>query len=357
MKKLHVTLYAVVSMLGFTFPAYAQNEIKGSGATFPALVYSTWAFGYAKEKGVGVNYKPTGSGEGIRSITAREVDFGATDSPLSEVELKKQNLMQFPTLVGGIVPVVNLPGIGEGQLKLTGAALAAIFAGKVKTWNDPSLAALNPALRLPSLKITRVVREDNSGTTEGFASYLASAYPAWQAGVGRKVDWAGEVSAAKGNDGIGGLVKSTVGAIGYVSLDRVAKMGLTSVSLKNKAGQFVVASESAIAAAASGSDLRKDLRATLLNSSGADTWPIAEMTYILIDARPKTAAEANRTLRFFYWAFLKGDDIVRGTGFAPLPPMIQARVIRQLGEVEAKDGKLIDLLGKRNSALIFLAAR
>ena len=357
MKNLHKTLYAVVSMLGFVLPAYAQNEIKGSGATFPALVYSTWAFGYAKEKGVGVNYKSTGSGEGIRSVSAREVDFGATDSPLSEVELKKQSLMQFPTLVGGIVPVINLPGVAEGQLKLTGAALAAIFVGKVKTWNDPSIVALNPALRLPNLKITRVVREDNSGTTEGFVTYLASAYPAWQGGVGRKVDWLGEVRAAKGNDGVGGLVKSTAGAIGYVSLDRVAKMGLTSVSLKNKSGQFVVASEQSIAAAATGSDLRRDLRATLLNSDGPNTWPIADMTYILVDARPKTAADASRTLRFFYWAFLKGDEIVRGTGFAPLPPLIQARVVRQLSEVEPKDGKLIDLLGSRNSAFIFLAAR
>lgn len=331
-------------LVAYVTNAVAQDEIKGSGATFPALIYSAWAFAYTKEKRVNVSYKPTGSGEGIRSISAREVDFGATDSPLTDVELKKQGLIQFPTLVGGVVPVVNLPGIGNGQLKLTGSALAAIFAGKVKTWNDPILVALNPTLRLPATKIIRAVREDSSGTTEVFVNYLASAYRAWPSGIGKKVNWSGEVSAVKGNDGVAQLIKSTAGAIGYVSLDRVTKSGLKSVSLQNKAGNYVMASESSLLAAAINSGLRKDLRASLLNSDGNDSWPITDLTYILVEAEPKSADAGSRTVKFFYWAMLKGDDIIRGTGFAPLPPGIQARVVRRLSEMKSRDGKSIEFI-------------
>jgi phosphate transport system substrate-binding protein len=342
--KSRLAVLSVIAGLGLALSAHAEKEIKGSGATFPSLVYTTWAFGYAKEKGVAVKYSPTGSGEGIRTISAREVDFGATDSPLSDTELKKQNLLQFPTIAGAIVPVVNLPGISNGQLKLTGAALADVYAGKIKSWDDSRIAALNPGVRLPNLKITRVVREESSGTTEAFTSYLASASPEWSGGSGKKITWAGEVAALKGNDGVAQAVKETAGAIGYVSLDRVSKHSLTSVSLRNKSGKFVAASENAIVAAVRASDLRKDLHASLLDGAGAESWPIVDVTYILIDAHPKSASEASRTLQFFYWAMLKGDDIVRGTGFAPLPAEVQARVIRQLAEVSPQDGMPVQLI-------------
>ena len=184
-------LAAIAATVTFASTAFAQKEIRGSGATFPSIIYSTWAFGYSKDKGVAVKYASTGSGEGIRSISAREVDFGATDVPLSELELQKAGLIQFPTVAGGIVPVFNLPGASAKSLKLTGAVLADIFSGKIKVWNDAKIVALNEGVQLPALKITRVVREDSSGTTEAFTTYLAASSPDWVGSVGRKITWGG----------------------------------------------------------------------------------------------------------------------------------------------------------------------
>ena len=332
----------IVAAAMFASAAFAQKEIRGTGATFPSIIYSTWAIGYAKEKGVAVKYASTGSGEGIRGISAREVDFGATDISLSELELQKAGLIQFPTVAGGIVPVVNLPGTSAKSLKLTGALLADIFSGKIKAWNDAKIAALNDGVKLPTLKITRVVREDSSGTTEAFTTYLAISSADWVGNVGPKVTWGNDAVAVKGNDAIAESVKSTSGAISYVSFDRVAKFGLNAIALRNKAGKFVSASESTITAAVRGSSLRTDLRASLIDVSAADAWPLVGATYILIVASPKAASDASRILKFFYWAFLKGDDIVRGTGFAPLPPEVQARVVRLLGDVKSQDRLPID---------------
>lgn len=338
----------IFAAASFASNVFAQKEIRGSGATFPAIIYSTWASAYAKEKGVAVKYSPTGSTEGIRTVSAREVDFGATDIPLSEPELKKSNLIQFPTVAGGIVPVINMPGLGGKSLKLTGAVLADIFSDKIKLWNDAKIAALNEGFSLPALKITRVVREDSSGTTEAFTTYLAASAPDWAGKSGRKVNWVGNIVAMNGTDALAQTVKDTAGAIGYVSFDRVAKFGLTPASLRNKAGQFATASESSIAAAVRGSALRSDLRASLIDVNAADAWPLVDATYILIDASPKAASDASRTLRFFYWAFLKGDDIVRGTGFVPLPPELQARVVRLLGEVKSQDRLPIDYVSSND---------
>lgn len=223
----------IVAAAMFASAAFAQKEIRGTGATFPSIIYSTWAIGYAKEKGVAVKYASTGSGEGIRGISAREVDFGATDISLSELELQKAGLIQFPTGAGGIVPVVNLPGTSAKSLKLTGAVLADIFSGKIKAWNDAKIAALNDGVKLPTLKITRVVREDSSGTTEAFTTYLAISSADWVGNVGPKVTWGDNAVAVKGNDAMAESVKSTSGAISYVSFDRVAKFGLNAIALRN----------------------------------------------------------------------------------------------------------------------------
>lgn len=342
----------IAASLAYASATFAQKEIRGSGATFPSIIYSTWAFGYSKDKGVAVKYASTGSGEGIRSMSAREVDFGATDVPLSEQELQKAGLIQFPTVAGGIVPVVNLPGASGKSLKLTGAVLADIFSGKIKVWNDARIAALNDGLQLPALKITRVVREDSSGTTEAFTTYLAASSPEWVGSVGRKVTWGGNAVAVKGTDAIAETVKSTSGAIGYVSFDRVAKFGLNPIALRNKTGKFVSVSENSIAAAVRGSGLRTDLRASLIDVNSPDAWPLVDATYILVDASPKAAVDASRTLKFFYWAFLKGDDIVRGTGFAPLPAEVQARVVRLLGDVKSQDRLPIDYISGAQQQIV-----
>jgi phosphate transport system substrate-binding protein len=345
-------LAVIAAVVTFASTAFAQKEIRGSGATFPSIIYSTWAFGYSKDKGVAVKYASTGSGEGIRSMSAREVDFGATDVPLSELELQKSGLIQFPTVAGGIVPVFNLPGASGKSLRLTGAVLADIFSGKIKAWNDAKIAALNEGVQLPSLKITRVVREDSSGTTEAFTTYLAASSPEWGGSVGRKITWGGNAVAVRGTDAIAETVKSTSGAIGYVSFDRVVKFGLMAVALRNKTGKFVSVSENAIIAAVRGSALRTDLRASLIDVSAPDAWPLVDVTYILIDASPRAAADASRTLKFFYWAFLKGDDIVRGTGFAPLPAEVQARVVRLLGDVKSQDRLPIDYISDAQHQII-----
>lgn len=342
----------IVTSLVYASASFAQKEVRGSGATFPSIIYSTWAFGYSKDKGVAVKYASTGSGEGVRSISAREVDFGATDVPLSEDELKKSGLIQFPTVAGGIVPVVNLGGASGKSLKLTGAVLADIFSGKIKVWNDARIAALNEAIKLPALKITRVVREDSSGTTEAFTTYLAASSPEWVGSVGRKVTWGGNAVAVKGTDAIAETVNSTSGAIGYVSFDRVAKFGLNPITLRNKAGKFVSVSENSITAAVRSSGLRTDLRASLIDVNLPDAWPLVDVTYILIDASPKAAADASRTLKFFYWAFLKGDDIVRGTGFAPLPAEVQVRVVRLLGDVKSQDRLPIDYISGAQQQIV-----
>lgn len=349
-KMARFALVAAAAMIAST--AFAQKEIRGSGATFPSIIYSTWAFGYSKDKGVAVKYASTGSGEGVRSMSAREVDFGATDVPLSELELQKVGLIQFPTVAGGIVPVVNLPGASGKSLKLTGAMLADIFSGKIKAWNDARISALNDGVTLPALKITRVVRDDSSGTTEAFTTYLAASSPDWVGSVGRKVTWGGSAVAVKGSDAVAETVKSTSGAIGYVSFDRVTKFGLSAVALRNKAGKFVSVSENSIIAAVRGSALRTDLRASLIDVGAADAWPLVDATYILVDASPKAAADASRTLKFFYWAFLKGDDIVRGTGFAPLPAEVQARVVRLLGDVKSQDRLPIDYISGAQQQII-----
>ena len=240
------------------------------------------------------------------------------------------------------MPVVNLPGTSAKSLKLTGAVLADIFSGKIKAWNDAKIAALNDGVKLPTLKITRVVREDSSGTTEAFTTYLAISSANCVGTIGPKVTSGDDAVAVKGNDAIAESVKSTSGAISYVSFDRVVKFGLNAIALRNKTGKFVSASESTITAAVCGSSLRTDLRASLIDVSAADAWPLVGATYILIVASPKAASDASRILKFFYWAFLKGDDIVRGTGFAPLPPEVQARVVRLLGDVKSQDRLPID---------------
>ncbi len=364
MKSTHFINFASVCLIALAMlsstashQAYAQaaNEITGAGASFPALVYSTWAVAFAKEKGIQVKYQPTGSGAGVRSIGAHEVDFGATDTPISISEESRQGLLQFPTIVGGVVPVVNIPGVRTQTLKITGVLLSEIFRGGIRNWNDPQIAAVNPGMKLPDLKISLVLREEASGTTDTLAAYLATVSGDWANRRGRQMPWFGSSAAVKGNDGVAAYVRDTVGAMGYVSLDRATKFKLAAVLLQNKDGKFVAPTEQSFATAVDNSTLQGNSRASLVNMAGAESWPIVSATYILVDAKPKTPANA-KALQFFYWAMQKGDAVIAGTGFAPLPVATQTRVVQQLAAVVAQDGKPIKLLLNQPSANMELAA-
>lgn len=329
--------------LGLQAASAQAVEIRGAGATFPSAVYKAWAASYEKASGAKVSYLATGSGDGIKRIVAREVDFGASDSPQGPDELEKHRLVQFPTAVGGIVPVVNLRGIAAHQLRLDGELLADIMRGTVTQWNDKRIAALNPGLSLPALTIVRIVRADKSGTTDAFSKYLSLASTEWAAhvGHGQLVKWPGTTTAADGNDGVVKALGDTPGAIAYVSYDRVLQHQLVAVKLRNRAGAYVAASEGAFKAAVQESDLSKkgDETATLLDLPGPLCWPVTVTTYLLIDAQPKTAAGAREAMQFLYWAFLKGDALVRGSGLTPLPTAVQARLVPRFQKVRPQDGQ------------------
>jgi phosphate transport system substrate-binding protein len=334
---------AALLAASFSWAGGAQADIQGAGASFPSKVYSKWSEQYQRDVGVRVAYKPTGSGDGVKQITERAVEFAGSDTPLSQAELTKRKLVQFPMVVGGIVPIVNLPGAGERGVQLDGVTLADIMRGAIVRWDDPRIAELNKGTRLPSLPIRRLVRAEKSGTTEGFTRYLSQVSAEFKAQVGESQlpKWPGEVMSAEGNDGMVNAFKATPGAIAYVSYDRVARDNLADVRLRNAAGRFLRASEAGFRAAIQESELGRagnDL-ASLIDRPGAETWPITTATFALVDANPKAAALASPALRFLYWCYLHGDDLTRGTGFAPLPTIVQSRIAARFASVKAQDGQ------------------
>lgn len=335
-------LFPALAALMLSAAAVAE-PVQGQGATFPSKVYDTWGRAFQKAGGAAVAYKGTGSGDGIKQIIARTVDFGGTDAPLPAAELAKQKLVQIPMLVGGVVPVVQLPGV-SGPVQLEGELLAEIFLGRIKVWNDVRITALNPNLTLPALPIKRVVRAEKSGTSDGFSRYLAGASSRFKAEVGASQlpAWPGEPLKAEGNDGMVQTLRATPGAIAYVSYDRVLRDKLTAVKLRNVAGRFVLPSEAGFKAAILESDMYRqgDDLATLLDRPGNDAWPITLTSFVLVDAEPATAAKAVGALKFLYWSFMHGDDLTRGTGFAPLPVSVQTRLAARFTQVRPKDGQL-----------------
>ncbi|EER60097.1 phosphate ABC transporter, periplasmic phosphate-binding protein [Acidovorax delafieldii 2AN] len=347
----------LIAGLSWIAPAHAQETLtlRGAGASFPAKVYAQWASQYAQERGTKVQYAAVGSTQGVRQIKAQQVDFGATDVPLSPQDLAQHNLIQFPTLVGGVVPIVNLPGVASGQLRLDAQALAAIFAGRIEQWNDKAIAALNPEVKLPNLPITRVVRADGSGTTEVLLAYLRKAAPAvatstaipftegraaWPAG--------GPLQAVEGSGKVVAAVQATAGALGYVSSDYVVGNGPAAVTLRNRRGEWVTPSLTSYRAAVRGANLFKDgLNAPpLVDLDTPMAWPIVSATYIVIDSKPAAPERTARALNFFYRSFLMGDRAVAGTGFAPLPVETQARVVALLNTVRTPDGKPLPVMGE-----------
>lgn len=335
----------IPALLTFTLTtsaAWAQ-AVQGAGATFPSKVYDTWAQAFGKAGGGAVTYKGTGSGDGIKQISARQVDFGGTDAPLPPAELARLKLVQIPMLVGGVVPVVNLPGLAA-PVQLDGELLADLFLGRIKAWNDARIAALNPGVALPALPVKRVVRAEKSGTSDGFSRYLAGVSARFKAEVaaGQAPAWPGEPLKAEGNDGMVQALRATPGAVAYVSFDRVLRDKLAAVKLRNAAGRFVAPSEAGFRAAILESDMHRqgDDLATLLDRPGAAAWPITLTSFVLVDAEPASATQAAGALKFLYWSFMHGDDLTRGSGFAPLPTSVQTRLAARFTQVRPRDGQL-----------------
>lgn len=337
----HPVLAALAAVCLFVIPGSARADIHGAGASFPSKVYARWAAEFEAASKLKVNYRPTGSGDGLKQISQRSVDFAGSDSPLPATELSKRRLVQIPMVVGGIVPVVNLPGVADATLQLDGPVLADIVRGAITRWDDARIAELNPGRALPALPIRRVVRADKSGTTEGYTRYLAQVSAPFRAEVGSSQlpKWPGPVTAGEGNDGVADAVKRLAGAIGYVSYDRVARGGLAGVRLKNASGRYVRASELGFRAAITESDLARkgDDLAPLIDRPGPDAWPITLTTFALVDASPTSARQAEGALRFLYWCYMHGDDLTKGTGFAPLPVTVQSRLAARFASVKAQD--------------------
>jgi phosphate transport system substrate-binding protein len=323
----------------------AAADISGAGATFPYPIYAKWADAYKKETGIGLNYQSIGSGGGIKQIQAKTVTFGATDMPLTIADLNKDGLIQFPTVIGGDVPVVNLEGIKPGDLKLDGTTLARIFLGEVKSWNDAAIQKLNPTAKLPSQAIVVVHRSDGSGTTFIWTDYLSKVSSAWKSKVGANtaVEWPVGIG-AKGNEGVANNVQNTKGSIGYVEYAYAKQNKLTTVDMINKDGKAVAPNSAAFQAAAASANWQKSdgFYVILTDQPGATSWPIAGATFILIHKQPKDPASAAAALRFFAWAFAKGDKMAEELDYVPMPKTVVTE-IQKVWATEIKDasGKLL----------------
>lgn len=300
-------------------------DITGAGATFPFPVYSKWADAYKKETGNGLNYQSIGSGAGIKQIQAKTVTFGATDAPLKAEQLEKDGLVQWPMVMGAIVPVVNLEGIKPGELVFDGETLANIYLGKITKWNDPAIAKLNPKLKLPTDAITVVRRSDGSGTTFNFTDYLSKASADWKSkvGSGTAVEWPAGVG-AKGNEGVAGNISQTKNSIGYVEYAYAKQNKLTYAALINKAGKTVQPTVAAFQAAASNADWAKapGYYLILTDQPGEASWPITAATFILMHKEPTDKAASAEAIKFFKWAFAKGDKMAEELDYIPMPDAV-----------------------------------
>ncbi|HYL88656.1 MAG TPA: phosphate ABC transporter substrate-binding protein PstS [Burkholderiales bacterium] len=305
--------------------AAVAADITGAGATFPYPIYAKWADAYKKETGVGLNYQSIGSGGGIKQINAKTVDFGASDMPLKPEELDKSGLMQFPTVIGGAVPCVKLQGIKPGELKLDGATLADIYLGKITKWNDPAIARLNPGVKLPATAVSVVHRSDGSGTTFIWSNYLSKVSSDWKSkvGEGTAVNWPTGVG-GKGNEGVASYVQRIEGAIGYVEYAYVLQNKMAFIEMKNKDGAYVAPNAKAFAAAAAGADWQAapGMYLILTDAPGKTAWPIAGATFILMHKAQEKPENAKEVLKFFNWAYAKGDKMAEDLDYVPLPDSV-----------------------------------
>jgi phosphate transport system substrate-binding protein len=336
-KLMTYAIAAGLAVASLATPA-ASADITGAGATFPFPVYSKWAEAYKKETGNGLNYQSIGSGGGIKQIQAKTVDFGATDAPLKGADLDKSGLVQFPTVMGGVVPIVNLAGVTSGQLKLTGAVLADIFHGKIAKWNDAKIAGLNPGVTLPNAPITPVYRSDASGTTNIFTTYLSEVSPAWkdELGANTAVSWPiGQ--GGKGNEGVAATVKQVPNSIGYVEYAFAKQNNIPFALIQNKAGKFPMPDDKSFQAAAANADwtAAPGFGISLTNQAGDEAWPITAATFILVYKNPDRPEQTAEVLKFFRWAYQSGDKLAADLDYVPLPD----NVVGQIQAVWAKDIK------------------
>ncbi|MGB0128744.1 MAG: phosphate ABC transporter substrate-binding protein PstS [Rhodocyclaceae bacterium] len=330
---------SVVAGLGISAAVHAA-DITGAGATFPYPIYAKWAEAYKAKTGAGLNYQSIGSGGGIKQIKAKTVDFGASDKPLEEAELNESGLTQFPAIMGGVVPVINLEGVQPGQMKLTGEVLADIFLGKIKKWNDPKIAALNPGVKLPDENVTVVRRSDGSGTSFLFTNYLSKVSPEWKANVGEgtAVKWPEGVG-GKGNEGVSAYVQRIKGAIGYVEYAYAKKNKMGHVALKNKDGHFVQPDDATFQAAAANADWAKapGYYVILTEQPGKESWPITGASFVLIYKQQADAAKGKEVLSFFDWAFKDGGKMAAELDYVPMPEKV-VKLIQASWKSQIKDG-------------------
>ncbi len=343
--KLHcgLALFAIAILLvtRVTFAA----DITGAGATFPYPIYAKWANAYKKATGTRLNYQSIGSGGGIKLVKARTVDFGASDKPLSPEELQKSGLTQFPTVIGGVVPVINLDGIKAGQIRLTGTVLADIFLGKIKRWNDPAIVSLNNGFELPASNITVVHRADGSGTTFLFTDYLSKVSPEWKQRIGSDASVAWPIgTGGKGNEGVANFVKQIKNSIGYVEAAYVKQSKMNYIQLQNHDGAYVIPAEESFSAAATNTqwDKSTDFYEILTNKPGQNSWPITGATFVLMHKSQMNPAQAAEVLKFFAWAYAQGDEMALELDYIPMPDDI-VKLIEDSWQanIQSKDGHAI----------------
>ncbi|MEK8050375.1 phosphate ABC transporter substrate-binding protein PstS [Ideonella sp. DXS22W] len=335
-----ITHWIRIAGLGATLAlttAVQAQDMTGAGASFPAPIYAKWADAYNKATGARLNYQSIGSGGGIKQIKSKTVDFGASDMPLTDEELAKDGLVQFPTVIGGVVPVVNIPGIKPGQIKLTGTVLADIYLGKITKWNDAAIAALNAGVPLPAADISPVMRADGSGTTFIFTNYLSKVSADWKAqvGEGTTVKWKAGTG-GKGNEGVAAFVQRLPNSIGYVEYAYAKQNKMSHVQMRNKDGVYVNPSDDAFKAAAAGADWAKSFYQILTEQAGKDSWPITGATFILMHKVQDKPANATNVLKFFDWAYANGDKAADDLDYVPLPQSVKDKA-RKLW-TELKDG-------------------
>jgi len=338
--------FAIGSLIGLTTLAFSTGalaqDVTGAGATFPAPLYAKWASDYNKATGVKINYQSVGSGAGIKQIDAKTVAFGASDMPLKDEELAKKGQMQFPTVIGGVVPVINVKGINPGQLKLNGQVLGDIYLGKITKWTDPAIKALNPGLALPDADIAPVRRADGSGTTFIFTNYLSKVNAEWKTkvGEGTAVNWPAGAG-GKGNEGVAAFVNRLPNSIGYVEYAYVKQNKMNYAQMQNSAGSFVSPDDTAFKAAAAGADWSKSFYQILTNQPGKDAWPLTGATFILMHKAQDKPAEAASALKFFAWAYKNGDKVAEDLEYVPMPAVVKTQVEKAWSEIKDTSGKAV----------------
>ena len=319
--------------------ALAQ-DITGAGATFPAPLYAKWAADYNKATGIKINYQSVGSGAGLRQIEAKTVDFGASDQPLTDEVLKTKGLVQFPTVIGGVVPVVNIKGINPGQMKLTGQVLGDIYLGKISNWNDPAIKALNPGLALPDAAIAPVRRADGSGTSFIFTNYLSKVNAEWKSkvGEGAAVNWP-TGAGGKGNEGVAAFVNRLPNSIGYVEYAYVKQNKMAFAQMQNASGAYVSPDDLTFKAAAAGADWTKTFFQILTNQAGKDAWPISGATFILMQKAQDKPANATAALKFFTWAYANGGKSADDLDYVAMPAAVIPVIEKSWAEIKDASGK------------------